>query len=504
MEGVRRRKVPFQETQESSFPTLSAEGTPPEAQSARRYYPICTSCSKPASRIYKSYTPTLIALVRCSDRHCKSVVDPYGDEEYRPGSKNKKWKSTEDAANRGIHISGSWMDLILVKPRAYRHFLYNLPFLLPSPEQQSSEQKNVKDHPEADETSFDHNEIKAWKTVAKRFIALSLIDGYLRWFYLCTYSIHSFSSMSSSSSSSSPSSPYYSLPHLLGGLSRAIKHRLRSFSDFNLPFPINEIGMTEVMLTSYVMVWLGTLLETLAMYSTVTLLSFLYVTLSRKFSWTSTTCRTGGTQDEQFENDGDFSAQEDTEDEEMSSDFDLPGPVDVPPQDMLLVDLYRPSLIPNALLLSSLTTLLLLSIILLWESKLPRPDSSHLTSYSSSDHPESGFQIFLPHWLRSTFGLNTQQFDENLKAIGVAFSTDFAVRTLLGGLNAGVSLAVIHPKSPILTTSLLLLGWLVSYNVRTQYTLLPSDVGPGGATAGGHRWSWEAEAAREWYCAAPS
>lgn len=105
---MRKRRKPEQDTVSPSSASLTSEEVPFQDQSARQYYPICTACSKPASRIYKSYTPTLIVLVRCSNQECKSVVDPYGDEEYRPGSKNRRSKNSETE----IHISGSWMDLV--------------------------------------------------------------------------------------------------------------------------------------------------------------------------------------------------------------------------------------------------------------------------------------------------------------------------------------------------------------------------------------------------------
>lgn len=102
----------------------------------------------------------------------------------------------------------------------------------------------------------------------------------------------------------------------------------------------------------------------------------------------------------------------------------------------------RPSLIPNALLLSSLTTLLLLSIVLLWESKLPRPDGSNvLLDGSTALTSTSDLDAFFPPWISKFLHIKDSQLERDMRHLGVAFSTDFAVRTLLGGLNAGVSLA---------------------------------------------------------------
>jgi hypothetical protein len=57
------------------------------------------------------------------------------------------------------------MDLLLVKPRAYRHFLFNTHFLL--------SRMTTSDASE-EEASLQQGH---WKRIVKRFLALSLVDA---------------------------------------------------------------------------------------------------------------------------------------------------------------------------------------------------------------------------------------------------------------------------------------------------------------------------------------
>lgn len=98
--SVKAHGLPIAEAiRKNATPTMT---TPPLTM----HHPICTSCGRPASAIYKSYTPTLIVLVRCS--YCKKLVDSYGDEEYRPGGGG----SRESRQGNAPTMSGSWMDLV--------------------------------------------------------------------------------------------------------------------------------------------------------------------------------------------------------------------------------------------------------------------------------------------------------------------------------------------------------------------------------------------------------
>lgn len=200
------------------------------------------------------------------------------------------------------------------------------------------------------------------------------------------------------------------------------------------------------MVLSYLAVWIATMAETVAFYGTVTLVSVVYVRWQRRRRHSARmdqpTAQGAGQKDEGSSSGSD---DDDEGDEDAIVDDLTLGPVDSPPPDVSLLDLYRPQLIPTALMLSSLSTLLLLSIVLLWESKLPRPqsDETHLHHRQPSTEAYSCLEPttlghLLPSSILSSFGLSPAW---SLQDAGITFSTDFAVRTLLGGLSAGVCLA---------------------------------------------------------------
>jgi hypothetical protein len=154
---------------------------------------------------------------------------------------------------------------ILVKPRAYRHFLYNTRFLLlkrqsPHGKLKDESSAGLGDSPEEQK----HPERQAWLTVAKRFIALSLIDAYIRWFYLCAYGKSSFTDPSTRAHESLPR---HSLPRLLVALLDVVLRARRT----------GPPDITYAMGTSYFLVWASTFAETLALYSTVSMFSAIYV-----------------------------------------------------------------------------------------------------------------------------------------------------------------------------------------------------------------------------------
>lgn len=353
------------------------------------------------------------------------------------------------------------MTQILVKPRAYRHFLYNTRFLLPKSQSPHSKLRNG-----SQAGSLDcHSDRQAWLTVAKRFTALSLVDAYLRWFYLCAYGKSSFTDPSTQAYESLPR---HSLPRLLVTLLDAVVWKRRT----------GKPEVTYAMGASYFLVWASTFAETLALYGTVSLFSAIYVKsvrLLRQHSHEKT--RRSNVPRDASENrcDEDDGAEGALED---ASPFLLPsassdarqeepetGPAAEVLEDMDMIDLYRyvfgvpdsssmsitnvsstwtfpgrAHLVPTALLLSSLSTLILLSIVLLWESKLPRPSSVSPMLEASETTPASSTSHLLPTWLLRSARVS-QLLDEMVTLVGGTVSTDFAVRTLLGGLSAGVSLA---------------------------------------------------------------
>ncbi|CAO1621419.1 unnamed protein product [Parajaminaea phylloscopi] len=414
------------------------------------------------------------------------------------------------------------MDLILVKPRAYRHFLYNLPFLLPHPEDEV-QPEDTRAYPPGS-TGED------WATVVRRFLALSLVDAYIRWFYLCAHPALEADSTGQrerdyTTSWDFGSTVRFSLPYLA-------RHAVLSTARA----PLAREDAT-IMLHSYITVWLATAAETLALHSVVTLLSVIATYWARRRRADSAT-KPSSRQREGQSDSPDLadlapaqtqashpisedpvtrgprsSVHSDGDDaEDAISDQWAMGTAASAPADLELMDLYRPQLVPHALLLSSLPTLVLLAIVLLWESKMPRSAAGNLSADPSRlghlTHALAAQQksdpLVLGHLFPSVIlrwvGISSDQsLEDLLGASSVFFSTDFAVRTLLGGLSAGVCLAVIHPRQPVLTTTLLLAGWSAAFGVRALWTGMPAHTGPSSddATAdAGRVWLW----ARRAYC----
>lgn len=511
----------------------------------RSRYPICIHCSFPASTLYRRYTPSLVVLVRCGNPRCGRVVDSYADEEWRRPppirGREKEDQGAVDGKAWGSH-GISWMDVILVKPRAYRHFLYNVPFLLPPPGHPRRGKLAFRQAPGEDEylqSNESDDDWSSWTTVIKRFVALSLVDAYLKWFYLCAYPM---ADGAGAFKALAGSSPWWTSPSLLrtaGGYLRtprlSTSTRLSTWPWSLRPRPspsglaasalataaaavvestssvTTTSDATQVMVQGYLMVWLATMAELLAFHATVTAGSAAWVGWQRMRRRRQSNVAVGEHQetyqdehniahirphdgDEAVEGDDAFSIASSSSSDSESAH--TAGPLDRPPPGVELLDLYRPQLISTALLLSSLSTLLLLLIVLLWESKLPR---SGVDNSSRHHHRQDSADILAPQpsvlgdLLPSSLLVLPQLASLPLPTL----STDFAVRTLLGGLSAGVCLAVVHPRSPLLTTSLLLIGWTVaSAGVRQRWTLLPSDAGPGGGGMAG----WEGWRARGLYC----
>ncbi|PWN92024.1 Arv1-domain-containing protein [Acaromyces ingoldii] len=145
---------------------------------------VCVHCSAHTSSLFVSYGPTHLLCTRCST--CGQYADPYVEHE-------------------AVIVA---IDLILVKPRAYRHVLFNRPHLrLPRRPDEASGPSNQKrrrstrserraslspnssegsDGPPSSLTLIASREKwMAWWKLAKRFAAILIIDAYLRWFYLC-------------------------------------------------------------------------------------------------------------------------------------------------------------------------------------------------------------------------------------------------------------------------------------------------------------------------------
>ncbi len=118
--------------------------------------------------------------------------------------------------------------------------------------------------------------------------------------------------------------------------------------------------------------------------------------------------------------------------------------------------LFETHHVPYALLLATVTPLLLLTLNLLWESKMSRGGALQAASQlaDKSVRPPSlpiPLLADLERWL-----------EERLQSLTI----EWAVRNLIGGVSAGVALAVLMPSSPFLTVVVLTAGWYVQATVR--------------------------------------
>lgn len=114
--------------------------------------PVCVHCSAPTDALFVSYGPTHLVCTRCE--RCEAFADPY--VEYEP-----------------IIVV---IDLILVKPRAYRHVLFNRNQSLQSV---SDKEKSTTHHYQRSERR------RGWFVLVRHCVAMLMVDAYLRWFHLC-------------------------------------------------------------------------------------------------------------------------------------------------------------------------------------------------------------------------------------------------------------------------------------------------------------------------------
>lgn len=110
--------------------------------------PVCVECGKPVPATVSTFGSGHVVLARCT--HCKRIVDPY--LEY------------------GLAVLV--VDLILAKPRVYRHILYNV-----------STHSFMPSRPYGPPSSAPS--VVPLYIHTRRFVALVLMEGYLAWFSLC-------------------------------------------------------------------------------------------------------------------------------------------------------------------------------------------------------------------------------------------------------------------------------------------------------------------------------
>ncbi|KAF6767351.1 Arv1 protein [Kalmanozyma brasiliensis GHG001] len=123
--------------------------------------PMCIHCATPIASLYMRYGRDHIVLTPCTSPVCSPSP------------------SVASGSASAVVLADSYLehdlpiviiDLILAKPAAYRHLLFNRSSILrPSP--------SVTPH-----SSGGKGEVWA---LFKRILALGLVDAYIRWFYLC-------------------------------------------------------------------------------------------------------------------------------------------------------------------------------------------------------------------------------------------------------------------------------------------------------------------------------
>lgn len=307
--------------------------------------PICVHCSTPTQALYVSYGPQHLVCTKC--KACGAFADPYVEHE-------------------AILVV---IDLILVKPRAYRHLLFNRKDVFAQNTESVSKQGKS---PQKANRSSAVQERQTWFLLVRHFLALLMVDAYLRWFYLC------------------------------------------KDQNISLQKTIStDLSSRILLLWSYFNILQATCTTMLTLHVSVSLLATLY---HRFVCWIA----------------------------KRQSSF-----LSIQKVDQSELQRFKIYLIPNALLLSSLTPTFLLCLLLLWQ---PLSESLNDQKYQGD-------------W----------QWNEA--------SIDWAIRSLVNGLSAGVGLGVVLPLQrtkigALMATLILMIGWYLQFLVG-QSLRMPFHSGVG-------------------------
>ncbi|KAN0060677.1 sterol homeostasis protein [Thecaphora frezii] len=418
--------------------------------------PICTACSLPVDSLFVRYGKDHVVLARCSRpttaapkatsaAEHRDAAEPHADAADASASTFRLESATgagrhEDKPNRSptneVEDDGNnddkegddddddeegagcgafadpylehglavvILDLMLVKPRAYRHLLYNRPTLTLPTDTQLLSRRHAFSSPPA-------NALARYTTLLKRFVALLLIDAYLRWFYLC---IH-------------PSPP--ALDGRLTSVSRELETNLctlplraRLWGAGNPSEAAKEgngaVAAEAGVVESYLIVLAVTTVEMVVFHLCVGLGTSAAVQMER---WWRRRRRRS-----------------------------LPHDADMAAPRRSTLDLYTPDLAPTSMLLSQLSTLLLLALILLWHSKLPR------NTFASTQPVEPHRPLASAQPMLASFDAFARALLDRLPR----WPIDATIRALVGGLSAGVALGVVVPHRPAISMGVLLLAW---------------------------------------------
>ncbi|SJX61173.1 related to ARV1-protein functioning in transport of glycosylphosphatidylinositol intermediates into ER lumen [Sporisorium reilianum f. sp. reilianum] len=139
--------------------------------------PICIHCATPIESLYMRYGQDHIVLSPCTSDICapSSAVS-----EKSSSSGTKAGASAVVLADEYLEhdLPIVIIDLILAKPQAYRHLLFNRPSIF------ASASSAAVGKGASAGTGGEGWGREVWELV-KRILALSLVDAYIRWFYMC-------------------------------------------------------------------------------------------------------------------------------------------------------------------------------------------------------------------------------------------------------------------------------------------------------------------------------
>ncbi|KAK0550923.1 sterol homeostasis protein [Tilletia horrida] len=370
---------------------------------------LCVRCGAVQPHLYLRYPHGSVLSVPCEACSSPTTTTP-------SSSVNHKQAADPYVENDGLVV---FLDLILVKPRAFRHLLFNRPVL--EYEKHSSNNPRLAAaaaaaaKKDADGIQFCPSlavpDSAAWLRAVRSFMAVQLVDSFLRWYYLCAHLPTTFLNSSQR--------PYN--PHPL-------------FESWVKGFDSRDI------LHSYLLVVAAVTTEALTLLITVTSFLTILVALRTRFRR--------------------FLA--DSQDKAVTA----AAP-------------FKPYLVVNALLLANVSTLFLLSLVLLWQAGQDPNERTVAKAHHRHQPISTSFEIKL--------GL------DSLADRLLDWQPDHVVRHLVAGLSSGVSLAVVLPRAPMMTTASILAGWAASALVRS-FTLLPSSSGDGAALTA------EGRFARPFFC----
>lgn len=148
--------------------------------------PVCIHCATPIESLYMRYGKDHIVLSPCSSSICSPTPACTSTCSTSPSDTATATGPAAGSASAAI-LADEYLehdlpiviiDLLLAKSQAYRHLLFNRSSIFnPTPDQ-------------AAKTTGQAPKKLKWGhvfAVLKRFVALCLVDAYIRWFYLCVH-----------------------------------------------------------------------------------------------------------------------------------------------------------------------------------------------------------------------------------------------------------------------------------------------------------------------------